>query len=161
MVTKQAKDHWFSILQSWNFKDNTGSVWLPPKFGWLKFNMDSTFTNGDAYSGTICRNDKGSILLASSANHKCLDPLTAESIAILDTCLIVSKLNIKNAILESDCLTLSSMALLVTLLGLLLLLLIRSRLSGKSGLLGASFTAPEDLMTLPMLLPNRLLILVL
>ncbi|KAL3653519.1 hypothetical protein CASFOL_003200 [Castilleja foliolosa] len=64
--------------------------------------MDSTFINGVASAGVILRNSNGSIIYAFTATHHCLDPDSAEALAILDTCYTLQKLKIRNAILESD-----------------------------------------------------------
>ncbi|KAL3620422.1 hypothetical protein CASFOL_035334 [Castilleja foliolosa] len=65
--------------------------------------MDASFVDGNAFTGAIIRNKNGSILLASTAIHRCLDPLAAECLAILDACLIIHNLSIKNVLFESDC----------------------------------------------------------
>ncbi|KAL3628872.1 hypothetical protein CASFOL_027918 [Castilleja foliolosa] len=52
----------------------------------------------------VVRNTNGSLILAATFKHSCLDPLAAEALSILDACKLISSLKIGNAIVESDCL---------------------------------------------------------
>ncbi|KAL3640502.1 hypothetical protein CASFOL_015470 [Castilleja foliolosa] len=103
-VTKKTKDHWLSIVKTLHDRSSTNQVWKAPPNGWVKINMDTSFSNGAAVSGLILRNWNGSLLLAAAYHHQCLDPLTAECIALLDACLTAHDLKIHKACFESDCL---------------------------------------------------------
>ncbi|KAL3644546.1 hypothetical protein CASFOL_009726 [Castilleja foliolosa] len=103
LVTSQTKDHCFSIAHSKLIRSSPNHRWSPPLDGWIKINMDASFVDGNAFTAAVIRNRNGSILLASTAIHRCSDPLAAECIAILDACLIIHNLSIKNVYFESDC----------------------------------------------------------
>ncbi|KAL3628523.1 hypothetical protein CASFOL_027569 [Castilleja foliolosa] len=85
-------------------RSSTNHKWIPPPPGWLKINVDSTYAVDSATSGIISRNEDGSITLAAAHAHKCLDAISAESLAILDVCKIIDELKLKKVIFESDCL---------------------------------------------------------
>ncbi|KAL3643608.1 hypothetical protein CASFOL_014423 [Castilleja foliolosa] len=68
----------------------------------LKINADSSFKDGGAMAGLVVRNHNGTFIYASTHKHTCLDATVAESLALLDACILLSMLGIKNAIIESD-----------------------------------------------------------
>ncbi|KAL3624262.1 hypothetical protein CASFOL_033078 [Castilleja foliolosa] len=78
-------------------------VW-PPSQGWIKINVDSTFKDGLAFTDLVIRDHNGSILLAATQKFSCLDPVTAEGLAILEACKLIDLLKSKSVIVESDCL---------------------------------------------------------
>lgn len=61
-----------------------------------------SFKDGKAQASCIIRNSKGSIVLASSQPHNCIDPLAAETLALLYACKLLDRLKIEEAILEAD-----------------------------------------------------------
>ncbi|KAL3624652.1 hypothetical protein CASFOL_031320 [Castilleja foliolosa] len=108
-VSRQAKDHWLSYAQSSIIKSKPQAVWKPPPINWVKANVDASFGNGKSHSGVVFRDSNGSIFAAASFSHSCLDPISAEGLAILDACELLSSMKIKNVIVESDCLLAISM----------------------------------------------------
>ncbi|KAL3645508.1 hypothetical protein CASFOL_010688 [Castilleja foliolosa] len=96
--------HWKTKVHSLLSKAVVGKTWKPRPDNWLKANVDSTFLDDTAFSGVILKNKNGYILLAFTACHPCSDATAAESLAILDACLLLSKLKIKNIFIESYCL---------------------------------------------------------
>ncbi|KAL3628848.1 hypothetical protein CASFOL_027894 [Castilleja foliolosa] len=76
----------------------------PPPVGTTKVNIDASFSDGSSTAGIIFRNHCGSITHAATFHHLCLDPFSAECLALLDACNLIVELNIKNVVLESDCL---------------------------------------------------------
>ncbi|KAL3614944.1 hypothetical protein CASFOL_040605 [Castilleja foliolosa] len=105
LVTKNAKDHWNSITQNLQLSSVIRKSWNPPPSGWIKVNTDSSFANGDAVAGVVVKNHNGSILAAATYTHRCLNAHSAETLAILDACLLLDSFKVKNAIIESDCLS--------------------------------------------------------
>ncbi|KAL3647798.1 hypothetical protein CASFOL_008766 [Castilleja foliolosa] len=103
-VSKNAAAHWKSILQTGLSRPSKSLAWKAPPEDMLKCNIDAAFSNGHATSGVVLRNHNGSIKLAAVFHHQCLDPATAESLAALDACKILSELKIRKVIIESDCL---------------------------------------------------------
>lgn len=101
-VTRQAKAHWDSISLSIIVRSSPNQIWKPPPPGWLKINTDSSFVNGNAFSGCVMRNNNGSIVLATTHVHNCLDVIIAESLALLEACKVLHHYKIKHAILEAD-----------------------------------------------------------
>ncbi|KAL3626980.1 hypothetical protein CASFOL_029193 [Castilleja foliolosa] len=77
--------------------------WKPPPSNWISVSVDAAFVNGAAVTGLVFRNSNGSVFHAAAHKHSCLDPVSAESLAILDACLVLKRLNISKAIIESDC----------------------------------------------------------
>ncbi|KAL3630220.1 hypothetical protein CASFOL_023204 [Castilleja foliolosa] len=75
-----------------------------PPLNIIKCNVDAAFLDGSATSGVILKNHNGSIILATTFHHKCLDAVTSESLALLDACKIIEQLCLKDAIIETDCL---------------------------------------------------------
>ncbi|KAL3633987.1 hypothetical protein CASFOL_021041 [Castilleja foliolosa] len=104
LITKKANLYWLSMVQTIQSRSSPNHKWIPPPSGWHKINVDSTFDNGSAYSGVIIRDEAGSIILAASGHHTCHDVISAESLAILDACSIISELKMRNVIFESHCL---------------------------------------------------------
>ncbi|KAL3641890.1 hypothetical protein CASFOL_012705 [Castilleja foliolosa] len=80
----------------------------PPQAGWVKINVNAAFKSHSAYFGIILRNASGSISLATSVHHSCLDAITAKCLAILDAVIILQNHNTKKVIIESDCLNAAS-----------------------------------------------------
>ncbi|KAL3642316.1 hypothetical protein CASFOL_013131 [Castilleja foliolosa] len=103
-VTRKTKAHWLSINQTWLTRASPSKIWKPPDAEWLKINVDAAFSNGVATSGLIIRNHNGSIILAASHQHSCLDSNTTETLAILDACKLLANINCSKAFVESDCL---------------------------------------------------------
>lgn len=102
-VTNLARDHCDSIaLSIARVGSSPNQLRKPPPLGWLKINLDATFVKGKAQSGCIIRNKNGSILLASTHSHTCIDSITAESLALLKACKLLHHLQIKEAIIEDD-----------------------------------------------------------
>ncbi|KAL3626234.1 hypothetical protein CASFOL_029783 [Castilleja foliolosa] len=104
IVDKQPKDIWKSKLLVLNSRNAKSLCWKPPDDDWFKANSDSTFLLGEGCAGVVIKNSNGSIIFASTALHYCLDPLTAECLAILHACKSAAKLKKRKVILESDCL---------------------------------------------------------
>ncbi|KAL3620460.1 hypothetical protein CASFOL_035372 [Castilleja foliolosa] len=104
LVTKAAKEHWNSIAQNLQLPPSFRKSWKPPQSGWIKVNTDASFNDGNAVAGIVLKNHNGSILFAAAYKHRCQDAITAETLAILDACLLLESLNLKKAIIESDCL---------------------------------------------------------
>ncbi|KAL3624966.1 hypothetical protein CASFOL_031634 [Castilleja foliolosa] len=103
-MDKQAMAVWKSKLQTLIERKAKNISWKPPEEGWIKINSDSTYKLGVACAGVVVKYKNGSIIYASTAQHHCLDPLSAECLAILHACHIASKLKNVKTILESDCL---------------------------------------------------------
>ncbi|XP_012850814.1 PREDICTED: uncharacterized protein LOC105970524 [Erythranthe guttata] len=102
-ANQSANTHWKSQITSHtSTKSSPNLSWIPPPFDWLKINNDSSFDDGIAHSSCIIRNSNGSILLAHSTAHVCLEALAAEALAVLEACKILSSARIKNAIFEAD-----------------------------------------------------------
>ncbi|KAL3642837.1 hypothetical protein CASFOL_013652 [Castilleja foliolosa] len=109
LVSIKAKAHWLSVLHTLQAKPSSKLCWSPPASNWIKINMDSTFSNGDVYAGIVFRDDNGSLLLAASYQHNCIDSLAAECLAIWDACKLAENANCAKVIFESDCLTVISL----------------------------------------------------
>ncbi|KAL3647569.1 hypothetical protein CASFOL_008537 [Castilleja foliolosa] len=101
-VSRKCKNHWLAMAQTAQGKTQSPKAWKPPPENWTKVNVDAAFTNGLAYTGMVLRNSNGSFLHAAAYNHHCLDPLSAECLAILDACKTLEILNYKSVIIESD-----------------------------------------------------------
>lgn len=98
-----AQDHWRSLsMSAIGARSSTNLLWTPPPKGWLKINTDSSFNDGTSYASCVVRNCNGSIVYASTRQHKCTDVLAAESFALLDACELIDKAKIYNSIFESD-----------------------------------------------------------
>lgn len=82
----------------------TNQKWNKPPPGWLKVNTDASFIEGKASSAQIIRNSSGSIILAHTKTHVCMDSLVAEAVAIKKACYFLDRAKIEEAIIESDCL---------------------------------------------------------
>ncbi|KAL3613215.1 hypothetical protein CASFOL_042906 [Castilleja foliolosa] len=101
-VSKSCKAHWFSMAQSSQSLGKPVTIWKPPPDHWVKVNVDTTFSEGFAHSGVVFRNNNGTIFLTASYKHSCLDSTAAESLAILDACKEIEKLQLLKVIIESD-----------------------------------------------------------
>ncbi|KAL3652130.1 hypothetical protein CASFOL_001811 [Castilleja foliolosa] len=115
-VSKSAASYWKSIVLSEISRPPNNPAWKAPPVDTLKCNIDAVFSKRYATYDIVIRNHNGSIKLAAINHHKCLHSTTAESLAILDACLILSELKISNVIIENDCLDVISI-----ILGLLIL----------------------------------------
>ncbi|KAL3622592.1 hypothetical protein CASFOL_034003 [Castilleja foliolosa] len=104
-VSRKAKAHWLSILKQSFDSSTIIKTWKPPPSDWIKINVDAAFSDGKACTGLVVRDCNGSIMLASSGLHLCQDAATAESLTIMDACLLASKLSSFNVIVGSDCLS--------------------------------------------------------
>ncbi|KAL3616244.1 hypothetical protein CASFOL_039634 [Castilleja foliolosa] len=102
-ISREARSHWLSMAQTNRGLDLPAKPWKPPDPNWTKVNVDATFKDGIAHSGVVFRNCNGSIFHIASHKHLCQDPVSAESLAILDACKELESANISYAIIESDC----------------------------------------------------------
>ncbi|KAL3631535.1 hypothetical protein CASFOL_024519 [Castilleja foliolosa] len=103
-VSRQANAHWKSRIETRQITASTLAKWSPPPDGWIKINVDAAYDDGVAFTGLVCRDKNGTILLASTKKFSCLDPLTAESLAILEACNLNQPFLDQKVIVESDCL---------------------------------------------------------
>ncbi|KAL3652421.1 hypothetical protein CASFOL_002102 [Castilleja foliolosa] len=104
LVTKATKAHWKNIAQNCQQGHALYQPWTAPPPGWIKINTDAAFLDGDASTGVIFRDHKGSILYAVTSTHSCLDAFSAEALALLKACTAADSLKTKKVIFESDCL---------------------------------------------------------
>ncbi|KAL3628478.1 hypothetical protein CASFOL_027524 [Castilleja foliolosa] len=104
IVSRQIKMHWFSIVKTGISNKAPSPVWIPPPLGFIKVNTDASFKNGVSKAGIIFRNHSGTISLAATYHHNCLDSFSAECLALLDACKILQELKNQKVCLESDCL---------------------------------------------------------
>ncbi|KAL3628624.1 hypothetical protein CASFOL_027670 [Castilleja foliolosa] len=102
-ISRIAKSHWLSMAKTGLGCSKPVRDWRPPPEDWIKFNVDAAFANGVAVTGLVFRNSNGSIVHAAAHKHVCLDPASAESLAILDACVVLERLKIEKATIESDC----------------------------------------------------------
>lgn len=69
-ITKSEKDHWSSILKAKTCaRSSPNQIWSPPPTGRYKIDTDTAFIDGNAFSSSIVRNNKGSIIMASTNKH--------------------------------------------------------------------------------------------
>ncbi|KAL3653752.1 hypothetical protein CASFOL_003433 [Castilleja foliolosa] len=104
VVSQKAHAYWCSTIKAGILKTKLPQHWVPPPIDWIKINADSSFIKGKACAGVVIRNTNGTLLHARTTLHSCLDASAAEGYAILDACILLSKLKYKKAIIESDCL---------------------------------------------------------
>ncbi|KAL3620343.1 hypothetical protein CASFOL_035255 [Castilleja foliolosa] len=105
IVSRQTKMHWFSIVKTGISNKAPSPVWIPPPLDFIKVNTDASFKNGVSKAGIILRNHSGTISLAATYHHDCLDSFSAECLALLDACKLLQELKIQKVCLESDCLS--------------------------------------------------------
>ncbi|KAL3655860.1 hypothetical protein CASFOL_000256 [Castilleja foliolosa] len=105
LISRKSNAHWLSVNKSLQDRSIPNQLWNPPPDGWYEINIDSTFVDGKATAGIIIRNNNGSVILAAAHPHNCLDPTTAECLAIADACSYAIKFKLDSIIFESDCLT--------------------------------------------------------
>ncbi|KAL3625347.1 hypothetical protein CASFOL_030801 [Castilleja foliolosa] len=91
-ISNKANMHWLTMVQSIQTRSSNNYKWSPPPAGWSKINVDSTFSMDSAFAGAIITNELGTVLRAASNHHTCLDATSAECLAILDACKIISEL---------------------------------------------------------------------
>ncbi|KAL3640488.1 hypothetical protein CASFOL_015456 [Castilleja foliolosa] len=102
-ISKECKAHWQSMANSSLGSSKPVKDWKPPPSNWISVSVDAAFNKGCAITGLVFRNSNGSVLHAAAHKHNCLDPISAESLAILDACLELKRFNISKAYIESDC----------------------------------------------------------
>ncbi|KAL3652944.1 hypothetical protein CASFOL_002625 [Castilleja foliolosa] len=108
MRPKQANNHWKIMLQSVLTRGPPNPCWKAPPVFFFKCNVDAVFKDGIATSGIVIKNHNGSIMLAASSQHSCLDAISAESLAILEACKVLKAHNLDKVIIESDSLNVIS-----------------------------------------------------
>ncbi|KAL3614938.1 hypothetical protein CASFOL_040599 [Castilleja foliolosa] len=104
LVSRKCKDHWLALAQTNQGEGLKAKIWTPPPENWIKVNVDAAYSNGSSFSALVFKDSNGSITFAAAHKHSCLDPITAETLAILEACKELEKQNICLAIIESDCL---------------------------------------------------------
>ncbi|KAL3655175.1 hypothetical protein CASFOL_000961 [Castilleja foliolosa] len=108
IVSRKCKNHWLAMAQTAQGKTQSAKAWKPPPENWTKVNVDAAYSNGNAFTGMVLRNNNGSFLHAAAYKHHCLDSLSAECLAILEACKTLEALNYKSVIIESDSLNVIS-----------------------------------------------------
>ncbi|KAL3648889.1 hypothetical protein CASFOL_005292 [Castilleja foliolosa] len=104
LVSRKCRDHWLALAQTNQGGALMAKNWSPPPENWIKVSVDAAFSNGTSISALVFKDSSGSITFAAAYKHQCLDPLAAESLAILEACKELEKQDIFLAIIESDCL---------------------------------------------------------
>ncbi|KAL3621989.1 hypothetical protein CASFOL_034185 [Castilleja foliolosa] len=108
IISKQAKTHWLSMVQSIQSGSSTNHTWKPSPSGWMKINVDAAYKDDSACTGVNLRNVDGSVHLAATYSHQFTDALTAEALAILDAVNILISIKAKHVIIEADCINVVS-----------------------------------------------------
>ncbi|KAL3619652.1 hypothetical protein CASFOL_034564 [Castilleja foliolosa] len=102
-ISKSSKAHWSSLAKANQSRGLLLQAWKPPPPDWIKVSVDASFADGKVVTGMVFRNhNHDSFMFAATYKEACLDPLSAECLAILNTCKELEKAKIINAIVESD-----------------------------------------------------------
>jgi ribonuclease HI len=84
---------------------DTKECWKPPGHGWVKINVDASFTgeDGKSYMGCIARDSTGKVLWASCrGTGTCANAEEAEAIACLASLHMIPNLDNLSVVMESD-----------------------------------------------------------
>jgi ribonuclease HI len=86
--------------------------WCKPPVGFVKLSVDGSFKDGSAGSGTILRDEGGSIIFSSCKYiAPCTEPLEAELLACLDGLSLALERSALPIIIDTDCSQLVSLVL--------------------------------------------------
>lgn len=78
--------------------------WRPPRGAIVKINCDASFdkASGKGFMGIVCRNDKGSVLTATSKPVFASSPLIVEALSLREAASLAYNLDLQSVISESD-----------------------------------------------------------
>ncbi|KAF7806997.1 putative RNA-directed DNA polymerase [Senna tora] len=85
--------------------DINSDVWSPPSVGVVKINVDAAMEIDKCRGAlsVVVRDHKGEVLTGSVKRFPCVSVLQAEGLAVKEAVMMCSALDIKEAIIESDC----------------------------------------------------------
>jgi hypothetical protein len=90
-------------FQAWHSSSSDlDDTWLPPSINWVKINFDMAIRDSFSTQVTVCRDNKGHILYATSQISRSCSPNEGEAMAAQLAFSVAKSLNMDHFIIEGD-----------------------------------------------------------